>query len=216
MLSTFKHIYNCYPLIFLCCLLAGILFSLHAHLPGLYEVVILIWYEVTAWSVFTVINYFTFVDAYECAGPKIEALCFCTLIATFLVLKKNWIDPFGSRNELDHCLTFWMEDRKVLSSRRWDLNVDGRYAKMGEVCVLLLHCLWIWTYADLLLLNIPLCFTVLSNIFIVHWMYSFSVMLDFSSIFRTGIKLQCGRVFILYIVADSDHFRLASKLCVVF
>lgn len=87
---------------------------------------------------------------------------------------------------------------------------------MGEVCVLLLHCLWIWTYADLILLNIPLCFTVLTNIFIVHWMYSFSVMLDFLSIFRTGIKPQCGRVFILYIDVDSNHFRLASKLCVVF
>lgn len=47
-------------------------------------------------------------------------------------------------------------------------------------------------------------------------MYSFSVMLDFLSIFRTGIKPQCGRVFILYIDVDSNHFRLASKLCVVF
>lgn len=41
-------------------------------------------------------------------------------------------------------------------------------------------------------------------------------MLDFLSIFRTGIKPQCGRVFILYIDVDSNHFRLASKLCVVF
>lgn len=54
-----------------------------------------------------------------------------------------------------------------------------------------------------------------SNIFIVHWMYFFSVMLDFSPIFRAGIKPRCGCVFILYIDVDLNHFRHASKLCVV-